>query len=255
LDLPKKTKRGEFATMSTAHEETNKKRKGAPTTTTKNHDDDDNDNESQKKSYAELESELVEKDKTIAELKQLIQTLQSNQGNHDVVDEEDDLSDTELEELDATHSWNVKFLQLREYRILNGHCNVPLTKGSDLALLGQWVNNQRRAYGNVKNGKKGLKITPERIALLDGLGFNWGKKYPAPLSWEDNFEELQKYKKAMGHCNIFVDPKNPSVLAKWVATQRMEYKRFRKGRDSLLSLEQIGKLKEIGFRWKSASLA
>ena len=43
----------------------------------------------------------------------------------------------------------------------------------------------------------------------------------------------------MGHCNIHMSSTDPSPLAKWVSYQRSEYKRFQKGQDSLLSLEQI----------------
>jgi hypothetical protein len=219
----------------------NKKRKECDTTSVKVED---------KKSYEELEIDLVEKDKKIVKLEQMIEELKAknerdNQGGDD---EDDDLSD--IEELDSSDSWNCRYLQLREFRIINGHCNVAASVGN----FGQWVGNQRRAYKNIKFGKKGLKISPERIALLDGLGFNWGQKFPAKPSWGENYAELQKYQKAMGNCNIRMDPKNPSNLATWVSAQRVEYRHFRNSRASLLTLEQIGQLKEINFKFKGPRL-
>ena len=87
---------------------------------------------------------------------------------------------------------------------------------------------------------------------MDSIGFHWGKNYPVPPSWDEQFVELEKYQKAMGNCNIRIDPNHPSPLAKWVSAQRYEYKLFRKGVPSLLNLEQIGQLKAIGFKWKSS---
>lgn len=84
---------------------------------------------------------------------------------------------------------------------------------------------------------------------------SWGKNHLASAAWGDSFEELQKNHKAMGHCNIHVNLTDPSPIAKWVSAQRSEYKRFKHGRQSLLALDQIGKLKEIGFKWKGPCLS
>lgn len=152
------------------------------------------------------------------------------------------MSDEEME-LDSRNPWDSKFMQLREFRIMNGNCNVP----QKVAGLGIWVKDQRANY------RKG-KISQDRIMLLESLGFSWGKNsQQQPMTFDEGLEELQKYKKAMGHCNIHVDSKSPSRLAKWVMAQRNEYKRFRKNKDSLLTLDQVGQLKEVGFKWKSSS--
>jgi hypothetical protein len=161
----------------------------------------------------------------------------------------DDDDDESLE--DRNDPWTIMFNQLREYRISNGNCMVP-TKTS--GKLGTWVNNQRLAYRNSQLGKKGQSISQVRIDKLETIGFYWGKAYPSPISWDDSFEELARYQKAMGNCNIHVNQNNPSKLAKWVSAQRTEYKRFRKGRGSLLTPEKIEKLKEIGFNWKGPRL-
>ena len=194
----------------------------------------------------DTKTELLDIKKKLMEAEERATKAEAKAGSGD---EEDEVSDDEESvEGDANDPWNIKFKELREYRIINENCNVP-QKGSHQK-LGEWVKNQRQAYGRVKLGKKGNKITQERINMLDGLGMIWGKAYPAPASWEESFEELQKYQKAMGHCNIHISPTDPSPLAKFVSVQRSEYKRFKKGRDSLLTLEQIGQLKEIGFKWK-----
>jgi hypothetical protein len=173
-----------------------------------------------------------------ARVKELEEKLKSTEENEEEEEEEDD----EESSLDGNDPWNIKFQELREYRILNSDCKVPQQEEG----LGKWVQNQRFL-------KTKSKLSKERIARLDSIGFYWGKGTPEPESWDTKFEELAKYQKHMGHCNINIDPRSPSELAKWVTAQRAEYKYFRKCRASLLSTEQVGRLKKIGFQWKGPS--
>lgn len=166
-------------------------------------------------------------------------------------DEDGNLSDDENSVIDENDTWTMRFKELREHRIVNGNCKVPKTTNQKLH---KWVQNQRQSYAAVKEGKKGQKLPMERIIKLESIGFVWGNKYPAPPTWDEQFEELKKFQKAMGHCNIMVNPTSPSPLAKWVSAQRYEYKRLHKGKDSLLSLDQITQLREINFKWKGTKL-
>ncbi|KAL3912334.1 MAG: hypothetical protein SGARI_001213 [Bacillariaceae sp.] len=202
-------------------------------------------NNGNKRSYEELEADLLETKAKLAKVESLYHVLKEEKATES---EEDTISDLDEDEADLSDPWAVKFLELRAYRIQHGDCKVS-EKGPN-PKLGQWVTNQKRAYGNVKNNKKGVRITPERIIKLDSIGMFWGKAFPAPASWEERFNQLQDFQKAMGHCKIPICAKNPSDLAMGVSVQRHEYKRFHKGRDSLLSLEQMAKLNEIGFSWK-----
>ena len=171
---------------------------------------------------------------------------------NDVVDDDDDdgLSDDEtpIESIACPREkkWAIMFQQLRDYRILNGDCKVP-SKFPQNRSLGIWLGDQKQNF--VKS-----KLKPERIIKLESLGICWGKKYPPLPSWNDMFEKLLNFLEKMGNCNIPFNSTNPTALAKWAAYQRMEYKRFKKGRDSLLTLDEIGKLKEIGFNWKGPKL-
>jgi hypothetical protein len=199
------------------------------------------DGDKKKPSYEELEMKLLDSITRVAELEKVIEDLKAQTGNA-----EDDVSDDEMEEIDASDPWNAKYLQLRYYCIENGHCNVKRNDRN----LGVWVKNQKTMYRCFREGKRNA-TNAERIAMLEGLGMNWGTKYDAPVPWEARFDELVKFKKAMGHCNIPESVTHPSPIAMWVSAQRQEFKRYRKGRDSLLNLEQIEKLNGIGFNWKS----
>jgi len=169
------------------------------------------------------------------------------------IEGEEDLSDDEETVVDESDKCTMMFRQLREYRIIHGDCQVSrgFKNNPKLAI---WVKNQRKGYKNLKSGKKDQKILPERIIKLDSLGFNWGQNFPPPPSWDEMFEQLHNYQQKMGNCNVPFNATNPNALAKWAAYQRAEYKRFQKGKDSLLTLDEIGQLKEIGMKWKGPKL-
>jgi len=57
--------------------------------------------------------------------------------------------------------WTAKFDKLAAFQAVNGNLNVP--KGHELYA---WTYDQRTA-------KKNHKLSDERIASLDGLGFEW----------------------------------------------------------------------------------
>lgn len=154
-------------------------------------------------------------------------------------------SDDEESVVDVNDNWTTMFRQLREYKIMHGDCRVPRNFSANRKLA-MWVKNNRKL--KVTNSK------PERIIKLDSIGFYWGIKFPPPVSWDEMFEQLNAYKERMGNCNVPHNFDCPTALAKWAAYQRSEYKRFKTGRDSLLTLDKIGKLKELGINWKGPRL-
>jgi len=165
-----------------------------------------------------------------------------------VSDNEDDnwSDDDDASIEDASDAWSVMFRQLREYRMINGDCKVPEKENKKLH---KWTKNQKMLYGHLKAGKSN-SLKPERIAKLESIGFSWGKKYPDPPTWDEMFEKLSSFKKRTGNCNVPFNENNPTPLAKWIANQRYEYRRYRKGMDYLITDEQMGHLDGIGFKWK-----
>ena len=199
------------------------------------------------KELADTKDELAKTKKQLEGATKKIEELEKQLS----VGTEEAFSDDEVD--DDNDPWTLKFKELRQYRMVHGHCKVP-EKGA-LPKLGQWVTNQKRGYTNLKQNKKGLKISPDRILKLESIDMFWGKAFPAPPTWEEQYNELSKFKNSMGHCNVFMNAKDPSPLAKWVSFQRSEYKRFRKGQDSLLDLEKIEKLNTVGFNWMGPKLS
>src|SRR5262249_41827622 len=123
-------------------------------------------------------------------------------------------------------SWDKMFAELVVFKEANGHCNVPQENGT----LGRWCHRQRQGR---------CKLTQEKVAQLDTLGFCWDLLAAA---WDKNYAELVAYKEVNGHCNV--PYKNgASPLGGWCAHQRM---RRKKGD---ITAEQIAQLEAIGFCW------
>ena len=202
--------------------------------------------------YRQLEDELKEAKKQLEEAQKRIKELENASKTHESSKPDDD-EDLESEDDDAnTSPWDTMFEQLREYRLKVGHCKVPTKSGK----LGEWVKYQRRLYKNLKAGNVGKhsNISQPRINKLDSIGFCWGQSFGEPMTWEEGMKQMQEYKEAMGDCNVAISLGNPSPLAKFVSAQRNEYRMFKKGRASLLSVEQIGQLTKLGFDWKGPRL-
>lgn len=68
--------------------------------------------------------------------------------------------------------WEMRYLQLKEFKKQFKHCNVPQFYKENRT-LGLWVKGQRRQMKFKQQGSKRASITDEQIAKLDALGFQW----------------------------------------------------------------------------------
>ena len=138
-------------------------------------------------------------------------------------------------------AWQQMYVTLLAYKVEHGDCNVPAKFVTDDGLnLGAWVSGQRKAYS-----KDPKAISPERIRILDDIGFEWD---PHEAIWQQKYAALLAYKEENGDCNVpyvFVTD-NGLNLGTWANTQRKAYNKDPKE----ISDERIRKLEEIGFVWK-----
>mmetsp|Transcript_39945 Transcript_39945/g.120371 ORF Transcript_39945/g.120371 Transcript_39945/m.120371 type:complete len:265 (-) Transcript_39945:747-1541(-) len=137
--------------------------------------------------------------------------------------------------------WMEKFELLREYHNQQGGGDEKLTLSPQLS---RWCAQQRYQYknrmqqneggreentetgvsgsnvvGGRKKSRKGGKIciSPERIDLLNSIGFEWN---PGDASWRKQCAALKEYREQTGHCDVPVAyPENPE-LGHWVANQK-----------------------------------
>jgi hypothetical protein len=82
--------------------------------------------------------------------------------------------------------WNERFDKLLEYKAKHGNTMVPQCYQDDTR-LGRWVHYQRVEYWlHLETGH--AKITKERIARLDAIGFEWD---PQKAIWNIMYEKLK----------------------------------------------------------------
>jgi superfamily II DNA or RNA helicase len=154
------------------------------------------------------------------------------------------LDEQQIAELDALgfvwapldDAWQKGVAVLKAYKAEHGDCLVPKDLIThDGFKLGQWVLSRRQDY-------KADRLTEERIAELDALGFVWDAKYAA---WQSGVAALKAYKAEHGDClvpAIFVTSDN-FKLGQWVRSRRQDRKAGE------LSEEHITELEAIGFTW------
>jgi len=110
--------------------------------------------------------------------------------------------------------WNKHYLELRYYKKVYGHCNVP-GKFNDNNSLGFWVKNQRQLL-------KKSNLESYKVGLLYQLGFEWKRGVNfSKISWLGRYEDLFDYFKTKGDTFI---PQRHGSTGKWVQRKRSYFK-------------------------------
>lgn len=112
--------------------------------------------------------------------------------------------------------WEECIAQLKEFRRIHGHVNIPRNTHSVLAT---WVDHVRLL-------KKENRLHKGQIKQLKAAGFVWSK-------WQVHFEALQVFVQKEGHCHV--PASHP--LYKWVQLQK---KAKDKRADRFVQLNSIG---------------
>ena len=133
-------------------------------------------------------------------------------------------------------NWDMRCGELIHFKSNYGHCNVPrgYPKNNTLSV---WVAWQRLLYSSGK-------ISKERIARLEELGFEWD---PQIASWNRFFDELVAYKDKYGDCRVPRGYTTNNELSVWVMSQRQRYSKAKISKDRILNLEALG------FEWDPTS--
>lgn len=161
--------------------------------------------------------------------------------------------------------WNSHIDQLKEYRNIFGHVNVPQNCDDEYRKLSMWVQNQRVQYRYLKNGNaKKSFLTPERIAILESLGFAWDMN---EVYWMEKWHMLKKFTEDHGHANVPSRYEQNPRLARWVLNQRVQFrKHLRQQKNdhedepgqtksgSRLTQKRIDLLNSLGFVWDPSDL-
>jgi hypothetical protein len=81
---------------------------------------------------------------------------------------------------------------------------------------------------------------------LESLGFEW---VIYDTVWGDRLGELAEYRKIHGHCNVPISYKENAKLARWVATQRRQYRLHIDEKKTHMTTSRIQELVSLGFEW------
>lgn len=171
-------------------------------------------------------------------------------------------STTEMTEDDKdsnrTSKWEEKYHELKLYKDVNGHTNVPRRSKRDPSkdTLGEWVHFQRRQHRNLLTGKNST-MSIGRKKALDYIDFQWtrttgpstttrnGTTYSTdlktaldaqilnisvtenPENWNERFAEFQNYVQTHGNANVPKNYRENPFLGRWVSRQRELYETCR----------------------------
>ena len=129
------------------------------------------------------------------------------------------------------NEWLKNYGLLVQYKLLNGHSDVPARYKMEGIALGTWVVRQRAVQDT---------LNQTQIEKLNEIGFDWN---PYETLWQRMFEQLSDFYNKEGHSNIpVIFPANPH-LGKWCFKQRQNY------RNDILKPDKIKLLENIEFIW------
>lgn len=129
-------------------------------------------------------------------------------------------------------SWNAMLQQLKDFKLTQGHCNVPVTYSENRA-LGMWLARQRESW---RQGK----LAATRVAQLEAMGVEWD---PLLANEEEFFAKLEDYKRDSGHCNVPESHATLQRLGEWLTRKRMAKRR------GTLDKSTVARLESLGIEW------
>jgi len=132
--------------------------------------------------------------------------------------------------------------QLKAYKEKHGHFIV----GNEDKSLAKFCNSIRKGRRNPE--KSSTKLTDDRIASLDALGFDWILKKGNQMPFERRIEQLKAYKEKHGHLNVTQN--EDKKLAAFCHHIRFSRRNPEK-RGTKLTDDRIASLDALGFDWKT----
>jgi hypothetical protein len=140
--------------------------------------------------------------------------------------------------------WSLRFQDLLEFKATHGHCSVPNIYPSN-SQLAQWVKRQRYQYKLKMAGTRST-LTDERQRILEEISFVW---HSHTAAWMERWSELYEFRQQHGHSNVPSNFEFNRHLSIWVKCQRRQYKLYRAGEPSNMTIDRIQKLNSLEFNW------
>ena len=159
---------------------------------------------------------------------------------------------------------NLKLLQ--EYKAEHGTCDIPARhhsiQNNRYTPLGRWIPEMRKQAKLIQENKlEEAYISPDHLHQLTEAGFVFDPKrgheerFQAKLELEQQrfdemLDQLKQFKQTHGHTNVpdFIEnTKKRSALRTWILRLRDEYDKLKQGKRSVLTMERISQLTQLGF--------
>ena len=147
-----------------------------------------------------------------------------------------------------TQRWEYGYAKAKEYYARHGGIDVPATYVTEDGFpLGKWLKGHVQI--NDKTGRLSIKVTDERKAKLDALGFKWN----AEDSWAKRIAACKEYRQEHGDLNVSQQyvTTDGIWLGKWLYECRRAYKGAPNQRQKSLTDEQIHELNALGMDWRT----
>ena len=138
--------------------------------------------------------------------------------------------------------WEKKYEELKAFKQKHGHCRATPKANKSLAT---WLCTQRRMRRKFKSSD----LISSRISKLEALGVEWDPKASrANEEWNKKYEDLKRFKKQHGHCDVVLVHPQYTPLGNWVTEQLRCYfnENYKK---HLWNEKKFELLDSIGFDW------
>jgi hypothetical protein len=139
--------------------------------------------------------------------------------------------------------WSDMYEQAVEFREKHGHCRIPQNFHTDKS-LGLWAKRQRYQYTLLKEDPAKSTLSPERLELLENIGFCF---HMSEAAWYDRYDELVEFFQETGHSNVPSTYKNKK-LANWVKVQRRMH--CCATENNPYPKHRIKAMEKVNFKWK-----
>ncbi|KAL7523472.1 hypothetical protein ACHAXR_000194 [Thalassiosira sp. AJA248-18] len=142
-------------------------------------------------------------------------------------------------------SFDERMKDLRSYKERNGHLHLNKIRMEDTSLA-CFCSNLRSAYKGKEEVTQWLKLTDDRIASLNALGFVWSGT--AKTTFEEKIEALKAYKAKHGHINV--KQSEDLRLGNFCAQVRHAHRnQGKRGNGIKLTEKRIASLDALDFQW------
>ena len=98
----------------------------------------------------------------------------------------------------------------------------------------EWTRRQKKQYRDSQNGETNARLSEERIAKLEEIGFSWNKN---DYTWMERYQELVAYHELHGDSLVPTTYKANQKLADWVGDQRTLYRLLERGKSEWNKME------------------